>query len=210
MWGDDWGTMIWGGGAPVPTLGPLGWLLLGALMGAAVVLYRRPILKTGTALALVALVLVPLVALAVTLPNTFVNGTVADADEVNENFQFLADKIAALEAAGGGRLFAGQTSVATDGNAGGYLGADALCDGQFPGAVLCSSQEVLESLRQGIALPSTQGRVREAAATSSAPVMDCLGFTTTDQFASSVLWSPPGFQLSNCNGLAPLLCCAVP
>lgn len=84
MWEQDWGTMIWGGGAQVPTMGPFGWLLLGALVGAAGVLYRRPLSKAGTAVALLAIGVVPLSALAV--PHLFTNGTVADADEVNANF----------------------------------------------------------------------------------------------------------------------------
>jgi hypothetical protein len=39
---------------------------------------------------LIALLAIPLAAYAVTIPNTFVNGTVADADQVNANFNALA------------------------------------------------------------------------------------------------------------------------
>jgi hypothetical protein len=46
-----------------------------------------------------ALVGIPAVLLAVTLPHTFTNGTVADADQINANFQALA---AAVGSAGGG------------------------------------------------------------------------------------------------------------
>jgi hypothetical protein len=87
MWGNDWGTMIWGSSVAVPTFGPVGWaILLGAFLGATAVIYRRPLSKVATPLALLSVVLLPLVAIALTLPHTFVNGTIADADEVNANF----------------------------------------------------------------------------------------------------------------------------
>jgi hypothetical protein len=94
MWGEDWLTMIWGG-IPLPMMGPLGWtLLVGALAGAAVVLYPRPLSKTKTSVVLLVIAIVPLVAIAqVTLPHTFSNGTVADADEVNANFDAVVTEL---------------------------------------------------------------------------------------------------------------------
>jgi len=94
MGGEDWGTMIWSGAAQVPALDPFGWtFLLGVLVGAAVLHYRRPLSKAGIRVALAALAIAPLIAIAqVTLPHTFANGTVADADQVNANFEaILAD-----------------------------------------------------------------------------------------------------------------------
>jgi hypothetical protein len=44
-----------------------------------------------------ALAATPLTVLAVTLPNTFTNGTVADAELVNANFTTLADAVTTLE-----------------------------------------------------------------------------------------------------------------
>lgn len=41
----------------------------------------------------IGLLVIPLAAWAVTIPNTFVNGTVADANQVNANFQALADAL---------------------------------------------------------------------------------------------------------------------
>lgn len=89
MWLQDWGSMLWGGAA-VPVLGPLGLLLLGALLGGAAVLYPRVASRATTTLTVLAIAVVPLIALAVSLPHSFVNGTVADADEVNANFEALA------------------------------------------------------------------------------------------------------------------------
>ena len=86
-WGDQsWGVMFWGEATSVPTLGLLGLMVLcaGVAATAAWKLRKRP-----PALGLMLLLLtIPLVAVAstVTLPNRFVNGTVADADQVNANF----------------------------------------------------------------------------------------------------------------------------
>jgi len=100
MWGSDhWGEMVWGGAAAVPLLGPYGFVAMGIcfLVGAWIVHNRHRThwlaMMTATVLAIG-----PLVALAVTLPHTFSNGTVADADEVNANFSALATEVDAVDA----------------------------------------------------------------------------------------------------------------
>jgi hypothetical protein len=94
MWTQDWGSLIWGGAfvpLPVPVLGPLGWILLGVLLGVIGALYPRAFSRTGAGVALLVLVTIPLAAIAaqIALPHTFVNGTTADATEVNANFAAL-------------------------------------------------------------------------------------------------------------------------
>lgn len=90
MWGQDWGAMIWGTGVAVPVMGPLGWIILGALMGVTAVRVRSPLSRTKLSVALIVGIVVPLAAIAqVTLPNAFSNGTVADADQVNANFEAI-------------------------------------------------------------------------------------------------------------------------
>jgi hypothetical protein len=43
MWGEDWGTMIWGPASPVPTLGPMGLAFLaGLLLGTSKFLQGGP------------------------------------------------------------------------------------------------------------------------------------------------------------------------
>ncbi len=87
MWGDDWGTMIWGG-AMVPLMSPLGLVALTACFLAGGYLMQTRARRRGASLlAMTTLAAVPLTALAsVTLPHTFVEGTIADADQVNANF----------------------------------------------------------------------------------------------------------------------------
>jgi len=88
-WGDEnWGTMLWGLPVSVPALEwfGLGVLALGlSAMAAWTLRKRRPALGLSVLLVLLA---IPLVVAAgtLTVPNTFTNGTTADADQVNDNF----------------------------------------------------------------------------------------------------------------------------
>ena len=88
-WGDEnWGTMLWGLPLDVPNLPGFGLIALAIGLSATAawtLRKRRPGLGLTLLLVLVA---VPLVVAAgtLTVPNTFTNGTVADADEVNANF----------------------------------------------------------------------------------------------------------------------------
>jgi hypothetical protein len=96
MWGtENWGEMIWGGLQAVPLMGPIGFLAMATcfLVG-GYIMQSRHRSRWLTHLAMTAMLVVPLAAAAaVILPNTFNNGTVADADEVNANFSALVDGI---------------------------------------------------------------------------------------------------------------------
>lgn len=96
MWGiDSWGMMIWGGATPVPLLGPVGLLLMAMsfLVGGYMMQDRRR-LGRFSAVGATVLIVMPLAAVAtITLPNVFTNGSVADADEVNANFDTLATAV---------------------------------------------------------------------------------------------------------------------
>jgi hypothetical protein len=82
--------MIWSG-AMVPTMGPIGWLTLGTLIGIFAMSRRCAFPAAGMTVALVAVATVPLAAVAaqIVLPYSFSNGTVADAIQVNDNFATL-------------------------------------------------------------------------------------------------------------------------
>jgi len=98
-WGDEnWGTMVWGESLSVPSLPGIGLIALAVgLAATAAWLLGKRRLALGLPVLLVLLVVVASTATAV--PNTFVNGTVADADEVNENFSSLEARITATETA---------------------------------------------------------------------------------------------------------------
>ena len=88
-WGDEnWGEMLWGLPASVPSLPGIGLIALAFALAATAAWTLR---KRCPALGLPVLLLllaIPLVVAAETLtvPNTFTNGTTAEADEVNANF----------------------------------------------------------------------------------------------------------------------------
>jgi hypothetical protein len=99
MWNQSWGDMIWGAtGVAVPAISALGLLLLGLAM--LILAVRRAGTGPGAGRR-VALYVAPLVFLAggiawaeaVSLPHTFVNGTRADALQVNANFNALAQAV---------------------------------------------------------------------------------------------------------------------
>lgn len=99
MWNEVWGEMYWGTSA-VPGPGAL-WLVLVAVV--LLTVGRRALRRSGArplaVLLLAGLVVVPIAAwAAVTLPHSFSNGTVADADEVNANFAALAAAVEANQA----------------------------------------------------------------------------------------------------------------
>ena len=89
-WGENWGTLTWGAAiAAVPTMGKLGVLVLALGLGG---LAARFIQRSRSAASLLVIGLVlpmgsPVAnADTVSVPNTFVNGTSADADQMNANF----------------------------------------------------------------------------------------------------------------------------
>jgi hypothetical protein len=85
-WGENWGTMIWGSVAAVPTMG---WLGGGLLVGLLASLGLRRIRRVSTGLGLLlALAYAPVAeAETVSVPNTLTNGSVAEADAMNANFE---------------------------------------------------------------------------------------------------------------------------
>lgn len=93
MWGiENWGEMIWGGPPPVPLLEPLGLVVLtvGLLAAGHIVLSRRHSPWLAHLMWMVLLV-TPMASYGalISMPNTFVSGTVADASQVNANFDTL-------------------------------------------------------------------------------------------------------------------------
>ena len=91
-WGQNWGTMIWGQSAPsyqVPFMDGMG-LIISALVIAVIGLVSMRFGSKRMAAFLVVL-LAPITAITVPSLVTFTNGTVADATQVNANFQAIND-----------------------------------------------------------------------------------------------------------------------
>ena len=119
MWGsENWGEMIWGGLRAVPLMGPLGFLAMAAcfLVG-GYIMQSRYGSRWLTHLAVTAILVVPLAAVAaVILPHTFINGTVADANEVNANFSALVDGVSSNTPVRTLITYSGVTMVVPAGN----------------------------------------------------------------------------------------------
>ncbi|MDA7686759.1 hypothetical protein N8793_01640 [Pseudomonadales bacterium] len=94
-WGDNWGEMAWGAptAANVPMMGGLGMALLALALVAMAVKGLRSHSTLGLLLLVGVVGAVNNVEAQVTIPNTFTNGEVADAAEVNANFSALADAL---------------------------------------------------------------------------------------------------------------------
>ncbi len=93
MWGNNWGEIIWGQLITVTEQIPIGsWvpLLLAFIFGVITAITQRH--KSTRIIPVLAMVIIPAAVFAATvsLPHTFENGKVADADEVNANFEALA------------------------------------------------------------------------------------------------------------------------
>ena len=89
MWGESWGTMVWGSAStPVPVLGSWGLLLLAGALAAVAALKVSKRRGTRVSLLLLVAVAMPLSVRAGTVDGlaTFTNGQTADANEVNGNF----------------------------------------------------------------------------------------------------------------------------
>lgn len=97
-WGENWGEMVWGSSAPPAAVPMTGWpglfLLLTVLLVTALWKMNRISRQVGLTLSVFLLVPV-LIAPQISTWNgtswyTFINGEVADANEVNGNFEALA------------------------------------------------------------------------------------------------------------------------
>ena len=120
-WGENWGTLTWGAAiAAVPTMGKLAVLVLALGLGGLAARFIQQS-RAAASLLVIAFVLPMLspVANAQTesVPHTFSDGSVADADEVNENFAALVAAVQELQ---------GRTFLTTDACPAGY---DAVEDG---------------------------------------------------------------------------------
>jgi hypothetical protein len=216
MWGQNWGTMIWGTTVPaVPALGFWGAVFLGAILGAVGVLCLKGARPRTVALVVFGLALVAPVIARATLPFTFANGTVADATQVNANFSAATVvTVGSVHYSVGATKYCGQTPT-HDGNLGGYSGAKHLCETACSSttAHMCTSEELTRTSQLGVTIAI--GVLGGWYATginenySGNPVNDCVGWTSNAIGNNGPSWAPGLPQNNNCGATnaVPVLCC---
>jgi hypothetical protein len=184
MWGsENWGEMIWGSVA-IPTLpvGVLPLLMLCCFLAAGY--FLRPGRRGWRSYVVAALALaLPLSVAAVTLPYTFVNGTIADATQVNANFEALATA-ANVETcpAGMSRIVLTHTIVCyATGPTGTWDQASSSCSDSY-GARICSLQQWRDVVcRAGVANPGASWTDSITGSATAGVVSGCTG----ENFASA-------------------------
>lgn len=98
MWGANWGEMTWGGGVASATTVPISaWALvtLGVVIGVIGTLASRN--RSMRVFSIMIVSLLPALAVALALPHTFTNGTIADANQVNANFSAIVGLAPAIQ-----------------------------------------------------------------------------------------------------------------
>ena len=150
MWGENWIEFFWGGGPLIGTpvasipINSTALLVLGILIGACGARLAR---KGHSRLLMTSIVILyPLATLAVSLPHVFVNGEVADASQVNENFDALSAAIDSLPVI---------TNI--DGLAGGKLSSDLIVSGTVQANEFLLPNGKLSTLGSGLVLTHASG-----------------------------------------------------
>lgn len=107
--------------------------------------------------------------------------------------------------------FRAVTAVST-GNQGGYTGANARCEGVYPGSHVCTSAEMLNTINTGHTadIPSTTGIwISSGPPAYFANVNDCLGWT--DNASYGTIWiksTADGYgSIGLCGSTYPVACC---
>lgn len=149
-------------------------------------------------------------------PNSFVDGGVISAAEMNENFAHVVDGVTLLQE---------QTEYTTgalcgisppsNGNIGGYAAAKDVCVttcANDPAAHVCTAVELVRHASEGGAPPSSEGRYATgtyAALSGSGTTNDCSGFTVSTTLLGAT-WggTANAAGVRFCSQPLPLLCCA--
>lgn len=108
-----------------------------------------------------------------------------------------------------GPTMVGITAVTTDGNQGGYAGANARCAAEFPGSHVCTADEVIKSYNCGAPIPAGVGWVSGGPPGYIAPVNDCEGWKSNavDRFGRIWNFTTGASWATTCNVIRQNACC---
>ena len=94
------------------------------------------------------------------------------------------------------------SSANSTGGAGSRSAADALCNTARTKSKVCTYDELVESSRCGVTMPSAQGWI------NSAVQSDCNAWTSGSVLANGISWNTSGYAASTlCSTSQPFLCC---
>jgi hypothetical protein len=159
------------------------------------------------------LILVGVGAVAYASQIRFTSGQTLTAADLNNNFDELYGRLAALEARPSTSAFCGATPSAYNGaQVGGYSGAKTLCTAVCGGtnARMCTIHDVL-SLGPGASLPRAWFSGPIPYQSQVAIPNDCLQWSTGEATGTSrgALWDPTQTKwlVATCDTSLPVLCC---
>ena len=111
-------------------------------------------------------------------------------------------------------IFVAVTDSLYDGNKGGYIGANSLCNSKFPGSHMCTVQEIRSTINSGNQITTTDDFWISAGipSTSPPPTNDCFGWTDPSSSSSAIRWVPDpitggGAYSTPCNLVRKIGCC---
>jgi hypothetical protein len=177
----------------------------------------RTLGRTAGIAALATIVALPGLATALDpVPNSFTEGDVVSAAQMNENFAHLVAGITSVEAAvSGPDVPCGMTEPIED-DIGGYAGGALLCADACgnPDAHICTTHELIRHASAGNTLP-VEGWVATGVLSmwpANPSVDDCVGFNGNGgESTVGVTWRDDAPGIRYCGGsLYPLHCCAPP
>jgi hypothetical protein len=121
---------------------------------------------------------------------------------------------AAWAAAGaGGVTWSGFTALTYNGARTNYAAANGLCNSNFSGSHVCTSEEILSMIKSGVTLPadSTKAWVNSGPpGYTAAQANDCAGWTTADSASFGRYWlfsANSSGWLANCSSTYKFACC---
>jgi hypothetical protein len=197
----------------------VGLLLAGAALGIVGIRALRGTRPRVVARAILAIgLLMPIAARALPTINSFTNGTVADATQVNANFVAVRTlTVSGVSISVGATKYCGSTPDQTNGAVvggptPGYASVKVKCQAACSGSAtahMCSGEEMARSAQLGINVVSGGGWFLSGATTPGVQG-DCLGFTdaTSEPSLFGEIWTGLQGPLAvDCSAGHPILCC---
>lgn len=165
---------------------------------------------------------------ASSIPYTFSSGDSIKASEMNENFGYLLDKVNSLSTTGSIEPTFIGLSANSHNSSDGFIAKNNSCNSTYPGAKMCSSEEIMNSYSsndtngsgwiKAIYVPASitssyKGSGSTNAIYTYSIAMDASGTTNQNQSSSSstklnnLIVTLPDGSISTSSDVLPVACC---